>query len=520
MSKFISKHRSELIFALLFLIYFTVQGICLIYTSDDIWWIAVPKVTGLFSEFRENGRYFTNVITWICAHSVILRDVIYVVTMMSFALTFTKLMKQDHSLTWGAFLLTALVFFFSPRPFFAHVFNWTSGFTNYVISLSLLFCYFIYCAPVFEKKKPSGGVLWGVFFLIAGFFGALCVENITLYNAVFAVFIILYSLFTQKKVSAANITFLIGTVIGAAIMFSAGNYAEIAGEGDSLGFRSFEFAVDDIMTKIYLEIIPFYTRPLFYLHFIISVAVIALYLRRFRNSDTNPKYGALCMRVIVSYFVFSFFCTNASEVQIMSNAYKSRALEAAFTFLYILSLIYMCYVIMEGARRAKAILYIVSTLIVTGPFIVINPITKRCFFADYIFWCLFTFRLAAEVITAFGIPEPKSLRRAAALFTCGVFCWLSYYNIANKYVDVLRVGYIKEQLDTNQKHIDFIMLPYPDTTFDVLGDIDTELDLIEIDGVRHRFDELYYEQNGIDQSVRDRVRVEINMIDYNTSHDQ
>jgi hypothetical protein len=54
----------------------------------------------------------------------------------------------------------------------------------------------------------------------------------------------------------------------------------------------------------------------------------------------------------------------------------------------------------------------------------------------------------------------------------------------------------------------------------VLGDIDTELDLIEIDGVRHRFDELYYEQNGIDQSVRDRVRVEINMIDYNTSHDE
>ena len=204
----------------------------------------------------------------------------------------------------------------------------------------------------------------------------------------------------------------------------------------------------------------------------------------------------------------------------MSNAYKSRALEVAFTFIYILALIYMCYVLMEGERRAKAIVYIISTLIVTGPFIVINPITRRCFFADYIFWCLFTFRLVAEVITVFGITEPKNLRRAAALFSCGIFCWLSYYHIANKYVDVLRVKYIKEQLDTNQRHLDFIKLPYPNTTFDVLGDIDTELDLIEIDGVRHRFDELYYEQNGIDQSVRDRVRVEINMIDYNTSHDE
>ena len=520
MVKFISKHRSELIFVLLFFIYFTIQAICLVYTSDDIRWIAVPDISGLFGEFRENGRYFTNILTWVCAHSIILRDVIYVASMMCFTVTFAKLTKQDHSFTWIAFLLTVLIFFFSPRPFFAHVFNWVSGFTNYIISLALLFSYFIYCSPIFAKKESRGGVLWGIVFLIVGFLGALCVENITIYNAVFGVFIILFSLITRKKITTANAAFLLGTVIGAAVMFSAGNYAEIAGEGDSLGFRSFEFAVDDIMAKIYLEIIPFYSRPFYYLHLLISLSVSALYIRKFRNSDKKPKYGALCTGIIIFYFIFTFFCNNANEVQIMSNAYKSRALEVAFTFIYILALIYMCYVLMEGERRAKAIVYIISTLIVTGPFIVINPITRRCFFADYIFWCLFTFRLVAEVITIFGITEPKNLRRAAALFSCGVFCWLSYYHIANKYVDVLRVKYIKEQLDTNQRHIDFIKLPYPNTTFDVLGDIDTELDLIEIDGVRHRFDELYYEQNGIDQSVRDRVRVEINMIDYNTSHDE
>ena len=168
MVKFISKHRSELIFVLLFFIYFTIQAICLVYTSDDIRWIAVPDISGLFGEFRENGRYFTNILTWVCAHSIILRNVIYVASMMCFTVTFAKLTKQDHSFTWIAFLLTVLIFFFSPRPFFAHVFNWVSGFTNYIISLALFFSYFIYCSPIFAKKEPRGGVLWGIVFLIVG----------------------------------------------------------------------------------------------------------------------------------------------------------------------------------------------------------------------------------------------------------------------------------------------------------------------------------------------------------------
>ena len=158
---------------------------------------------------------------------------------------------------------------FAQRSFYCQIFNWTSGFTNYIISLLFLFIYFNYTKPVFDKRKPRGGIITAVVFLIVGFCGALCIENITIYNCLFSIFVIVFSLVTMKKVVAANITYLLGTLAGTILMFSASNYNDIASGNDSIGLRSFEFAFDDIATKIYLEIIPFYACAFFILHFIL-----------------------------------------------------------------------------------------------------------------------------------------------------------------------------------------------------------------------------------------------------------
>lgn len=509
------KGRQSLVFIILLIVYFIIQGCCMLITSDDIPWAFIPSLKDFFESGNPNGRYLTNFLTYLSCHYIPFRDVYYILTMSGFAILTAKLLHSGRSFQWLHWFFVVLIFFFAPPYFYAHVFNWTSGFPNYVFPLIFLFGYFIYCEPIYDKKLPKGGAAPAVLSLIAGFLGSLCVEHITIYNILFGIFIIIFSLAVLKKVRLANISFLLGAVIGTVLMFTANNYSQIMTGEDEMGFRSFEFEFSDIMTKVYTEIIPCFACSYFYIHAAIAVSVIILYVFKFRNSEQKPKYAKLCLPLIILYFVYSFLSFNGQELVITSAAYRERAFEAAFVFVYIISLLYMVYHILSGSDRIKAILYLLSAVMTIAPFVVINPITRRCFFVCFIFWCLFALRLLGSAISVLRISEHSIFRVSAIAATCGILGFLSFVDISNKYVDVLRVNYVKEQLETDQRHINFILLPYSGYCFETAGDLETDFDVIEIDGRRYRYDELYYMYNDIDLSVRDRVRVNIGMYDYN-----
>ena len=509
------KGRLPLIFIILLFVYFAIQGYCMQISSDDIWWAFVPSMKALFQSYNPNGRYLTNALTYLCCHYIPFRDVFYILTMSGFALLTAKLLRSGRNFKWLHWFFVVLIFFFAPTNFYAHVFNWTSGFPNYVFPLIFLFGYLLYCEPLYEKKLPRGGAVPAVLFLFAGFLGSLCVEHITIYNVLFGIFIIVFSLVTLKKVRLANIFFLVGAIGGGVLMFTAHNYSDIMSTGeDAVGFRGFEFNFSDIMTKIYLEILPEFARAYFLVHAVIAASVIGLYMYRFRNSDKKPKYARICLPVVVLFFFYSFLSCNGQELTITNTAYRERAFEAALVFVYIISLLYMVYHILSGPDRIKAVLYLLSAVMTIAPFIVINPITSRCFFVCFIFWCLFALRLLGSAISVLSISEHSLLRSVAIMASCGILGFLSFIDISNKYVDVLRVKYVKEQLETNQRHVNYILLPYKMYVLDSAYSLDTDFYIIELDGKEYCFDELYFRYNDVDPSVLDKVRIDIGMYDY------
>lgn len=509
------KGRQYHIFIILLFVYFVIQGYCMLITSDDIWWAFVPSMKALFKSYNPNGRYFTNALTYLCCHYIFFRDVFYILTMSGFAFLTAKLFNSGRNFKWLHWFFTVLIFFFTPSYFYSYVFNWTSGFPNYVFPLIFLFWYFLYCEPLYEKKLPTGGAVAAVLFLTLGFLGSLCIEHITIYNVLFGIFIIVFSLATQQKVRLANIFFLIGAIAGGVLMFTSHNYSDIISTGeDAVGFRGFEFNFVDIITKIYLEVIPSFARPYFLIHAVIAVSVIMLYIYKFKNSEKEPKYAKICLTVIVLFFFYSFLSCNGQELAITSTAYHEPAFETAFVFIYIISLLYMVYHILNGSDRIKAVLYLISAVMTMAPFIVINPITSRCFFVCFIFWCLFALRMLGSAVSILRLPEHILLRSFAVIMSCGILGFLSFVDISNKYVDVLRVKYLNEQLDTNQRHVNYICLPYKMYHLDSAYCFDIDSYIIELDGKTYNFDELYFKYNDVNPSVLDKVRINIGMYDY------
>lgn len=513
----ISKSKYRIIFWGMFLTFFIISGCCLIMSGDDIWWGCIPTLSDFFENHQPNGRYLTNIITFYSCHNSFIRVIVYTVSFIGFFIAFSSLLKTNYKYKWLPYALFIGVILFAQRNFHSQIFNWTSGFTNYVISLLFLFIYFNYTKPVFDKRKPRGGIIMAVVFLIVGFCGALCIENITIYNIIFSIFVIIFSLVAIRKVTAANITYFIGTLAGTILMFSVSNYNDIASGNDSIGLRSFEFAFEDIATKVYLEIIPFYACSFFILHFIIAVSMVFIYSKKYQKDVKKPKYAKICIPAIIFYCIYSFVSVNQHELVITSNAYKARAFEGAFAFIYVVSLLYMIYHIVSDSKRIMSMIYLISTLVVTGQFIVISPINTRCFFADYVFWSLFALSLLIEAVYVSNACDSSFFRNTAMVAVAVALGFLSFFNISNKYVDILRIDFVKEQLTRKQNNVEFIKLPYPIISFDTTDMLNYDTDIIILNNEKWRYDKAYYVYNDIDLSVLDRVRVDIDMIDYNTA---
>jgi len=515
-----SARKNTIIYIVTFTVFIIVHCLCLIKTCDDLMWDNIDSLSQMLEQCNPNGRYFTNILTYFICNSSVLCLIVYTLFMGAFLYLIADFFRADLKYKWLVFIFAGFVFLISPRYFYVHIFNWISGFTNYVISLVFLFIYIRYCFPLFEKKAVKTGKLLPVLFFVLGFVGALCIENITAYNIVFGIFIVIFSFATQKKVFLSNITYLIGTIFGTVVMMSDSNYKHIANEGDSFAFRSFVSSPSDIFMKVYREIIPSFARPYYLLHIIIACCILTLFIKKYGNSGKKPKYAVISMIIIVFHAVFSFALTNGDELAVLSNAYRSRAIETALTFAYIIALLYMIYVLFEGGARVKAMVYLLSTAVVTAPFIVVNAITGRCFFASFIFWCLFAFEISIPVLNDIKGMEKGFAGLCGIVLVTSVLGINMFMDISNKVVDFIRIDYIHKQLEADERQIQLIKLPYQKNCFDPIT-LFSEDDLFLVkDGKKYSYTELYCINNDIEKKIFDKQILYIEMIDYNMSKEE
>ena len=167
------------------------------YNGDDWAWgssIGIDRLTNGFKDY--NGRYAGNLLVIAVTHVKALKLIILPICYFLICFLTYKFANNKNSLI---LLFSFFLLLIVPKDIFRQTIVWTAGFANYVPS-TLISLYFIFIfRDVFSsncKDYPNFQVYLS---FVLSVIGALFMENITIFNVIFAVIIIIWTKIKHKK---------------------------------------------------------------------------------------------------------------------------------------------------------------------------------------------------------------------------------------------------------------------------------------------------------------------------------
>ncbi len=504
--------------AALIIIFSLISAYSLIFQGDDFIWYFVNDIDEMSGYRVPNGRYFTNFLTYIMVEFPLMKYLIYCGALSALIILISHLVDYEKKSAVLKYGLTFTMFILLPTAIYSNTITWISGFTNYVISILITLIYFFFCFKIIFDKMYTPSKIWIILSSLLGFAGALCVENISIYNILFGIFSIILIFRLRKKFFASNILFLLTSIIGFIVMMSADAYGEVFDNNqiDSLGIRKVEVSFSDVFMQIYQSVGPFFARDFFVIHILVAFCFVLLYYKADRSGwdASKSRYAKICINIIVLYAAYSVWVNCFEDFVQFDFGMKMRALETAFVFIYLISLIYLAFNLLERSKFLRFTIYLVSSVVVVAPFAMVNPVSPRCFLADAVFWILLTGELFFACYEKFTFFRSNELKNSISIVAVLSGILMSNMNISNKIWNDIRFDYIKEQMNDNKKMIEIIELPYSDLAQDDLGSEQLFTCYI-LDDISYT--DLLFKFYDIDINKDSFKHMYISPLDYNTS---
>lgn len=464
MSKIKSINRS-IIFGVCLIIFLVLLCYTFPYSGDDWAWgseIGIERLNNFFAGY--NGRYLGNILVMILTRSHLFRTVIMALTLFGIIyLSYKYANKNNQTLKY----LSVLCIFAIPKLVFRQSIVWTSGFTNYAISIFFILIYLYIIRNIFDLNQPTYSKKIYIFLLILGICNALFVEHITLYSIFLAIFVIIYSYIRFKKIYLAQVLYFIGSIVGAIIMFSNSAYSAIANSKDN--YRSIpssetqgfiQSAIDSYFNVIYKEL--FFNNII--LNILITVSAIFI-IYKYNNSKINIKYN---IRLIGNIIIIFFISYTTYSIVAQLNPSWNILLKYTKYFEGILSIIYYLFIltlilifIKDNIKKQKMLFLLISIAALTAPLFVVKPIGSRCFLATYIIFILLINEFVNYIMDGIYNSKIESYIDKSLIGLIIVFSiyLLSIYGYISK-VNNERIDYIKSEVQNGKKEIVLTKLPY------------------------------------------------------------
>ncbi|MCQ2408378.1 MAG: hypothetical protein MJ065_07625 [Oscillospiraceae bacterium] len=434
-------------------------------SSDDYVMNYAFEIPGQYAYAFTNGRYIANNLAYLIIRYPVVKAVLYTLTLFLLIMLiarFVQFKEKRPAVSWLAFGL----FLTMPASIVRETVKWLFGYAVHVIPLIFTLLYMRLCFRAFRGEKLQQQALTPLCGIL-GLAGALFAEHISILHVVFGIFVLLYSACRKdQKPRAFQIAFAAGAAIGLFILLYRPEYKAVMQEAEELTFRTISFDLSDMYYHLYKMVIPIFAREFCLLHLCIAGAMLLLYSRTDRSSwdKKQSRYGRLALGCTVSYAVYSVMMTAGIPLKSLSSAERISALETAFVFLYMLSVIYLAFLLTDRQRMLRVTVYICSAVICALPFIVVGPVTNRCFFAGFCFWLLLALELVYYASAFFPKAFDTIAERAAAVMAGTVLCILSYIHLSNHYVFRFSIHLLREQIASGERNIVVTELPYPEYT--------------------------------------------------------
>lgn len=429
------------------------------YTGDDWAWgsqIGIDRLNVWF--YKYNGRYVGNLIVLALTRSNLLKTLVMAVCLTGIIYLIEYLSRK----TWS-FYVSCIALLLIPKGVLSQAIVWTSGFSNYVVPVFLILIFISYAYPIFEKEMPKRRLWHCVPLFLLGTVITQIMENITIYNVVLTVGIIIYTIAVHHKVIASHVAYLLGSVAGAIYMFSNEAYHSII--NNESGYQQVgEGGIVDNAEKNYVEVIAKYLcldNVWINLALLIVCFLLFWQCRMLWKRKRELWTAKLCLIVMVAYNVWALM--SSFGVEMAEKQKRLLYMEGLIVAVYMLALIGFCVLI--GIKKNclwRLLFWNAGVVCLCAPLLVVNPIGPRCFFPVYILFILLLIELGCqldgETIKAF-----LGGRRFRNVCVCISLAGMAFYlNIffAIYQVDRDRLERVERQVAMGQTFAEVRYLPY------------------------------------------------------------
>ncbi|MDD4718580.1 MAG: DUF6056 family protein [Bacilli bacterium] len=399
-----------------------------------------------------NGRYAGNLIVMFLTRSRLLRMIIMTLTILGIIYLCSKIVNKEKKVL---FYIGFMLFLTIPTAVFTQAVVWTSGFTNYAISVVLTLIYIYLNKDIIVKNNENKKTKYSILIFLLAFISSLFIENLTIYNVILGITLILYSNKKYKKVSNFNISYLIGSILGSVLMFSNGAYQNVLNGSDN--YRAISKGIFGILEKYFIVIYKELIFNNLLLNIIITILLVVL-TYRFINKNKDKKIKDILLFSIiinVSYTIYTLMVTINQSWFILLN--YTKYFEGIFTILYFLSIVTITIITISNKnKKMKLLFYLSSIILMVLPLFFVSPVGSRCFFATYIMFIMYIVELTDYLF------EDKAIQLVGkvALF---IIVILGIY-LLNIYAYIFSIDYNRNRnVQKNSKDFEVVIvevLPY------------------------------------------------------------
>lgn len=423
------------------------------YTNDDWTWGSSMGLNLLFSGFDNyNGRWVGNILAIILTRSTILKTIVMAAVLTGIVILICKIVNKKNFLL--PFLAIPLILGMK-SGIWSQGFAWTSGFVNYSVSIFLILIYVYLNKNLFSKEKINFTYKSVIPLTFLGFSLSLIMENITIYNIILAISILIFTYTKQKKIFVSQICYLIGSIAGTILMFSNSAYLSIFNNTDS--YRS--VASNGIFDTAFTNYFNVITNNLLFKNIILIIAISILILLIVKKIKHKTKVQSIIALIIFLYPLYSLLtCIFPSWQPLLKYTIYFNGL---VTFLYAISLLIFPIIFIKDKYKKNRLIFIILSIgLITGVLLFVSPVGFRNFFPTYILLVLYAICLFEEIeIKKINV---NYIKRGLSIFSVVLGLYLlSIYAYVFK-CDIERTNSVKEAVQNNNKIIYFEGLPYND----------------------------------------------------------
>lgn len=352
-----------------------------------------------------NGRILGNILAYSAGGRKVLRELMRALFTLGTVCAAARL--AGFRSLWGI-LLTAAALLALPKEMFCQIYSWAAGFFNYVPPvLFLLTALWLLRAVFGEGPLPENPLRAAAVFLL-GFSGQLFIENNTLCALWAGLVLLVWYALRRRKLSPALVSFFLGTVLGALLLFASPSYGLIWHSGGG-----YETGLGGGLSGLWTTVLDNQEEVLRYLIAgcpVLYPSLTVLGLARFTRSPRRWPDWTAAAALLLGCVYFAANC---------GSSLRPWATPLA-VLLWGLALGVGCWRWMpKGAGRNRALFFWAGSVVAAFPLFFVQPIGPRCLYLSYVFLlltagCLLS-SLPLERLPKIAVCLSSSLLAAAVL---------------------------------------------------------------------------------------------------------